>query len=466
MPPTQPNLIVIFADQMRGMDMGCADNPQVITPNLNRLAAEGVRFTHAVANTPVCTPSRGCLLTGLYPLSHRAIANDLPVNPDAPSIAKVLKSAGYRTGYVGKWHLDGVPRDRFTPPGPRRLGFDDYWAAFNCSHNYFGASYFRDDPVPIPITGYEPVIQTDLAIEFLQQKDERPFCLFLSWGPPHDPYDLVPAEYKSRYDPTKIELRPNARPIPPGPTDLSRGQDPKVTLASYYAAITALDDQLGRLLATLDESALTESTAVVFTSDHGDMLWSHGMMKKQQPWEEAISVPLLIRQPGRIPAGSVSNGLFSTVDVAPSLIGLLGIPVPAEMQGADLSAVILGRSEVGPDSAFLMDMVAVDEGYVQGLMEWRGVRTARHTYARWRDGMAWLLYDNEADPLQMHNLAGDPAYTDLEREMESVLMRWLQMTGDPFLSGEGMIRSLGLTDLWNARELSLSARHPRLISDE
>ncbi|MCL5283762.1 MAG: sulfatase [Armatimonadetes bacterium] len=461
---TQPNLIVIFADQMRGMDMGCAGNHQVISPNLDRLAAEGVRFTHAVANTPVCTPSRGCLLTGLYPLSHRAIANDLPVNPDAPSIAKVLRAAGYKTGYVGKWHLDGGPRDRFTPPGPRRLGFDDYWAAFNCNHQYFDASYFRDAPIPIPITGYEPVIQTDLAIEFLQQKDERPFCLFLSWGPPHDPYDLVPSEYKSLYDPAKIELRPNADPTTPGPTDLSRGQDPKVALANYYAAITALDDQLGRLLAILDESDLAESTVVVFTSDHGDMLWSHGMMKKQQPWEEAISVPLLIRWPARIPAGIVNASLIGTVDVTPSLIGMLGIAVSSEMQGADLSTVMLGDLDAGPDSAFLMDMVAVDEGYVQGLKEWRGVRTAQYTYARWRDGKVWLLYDNVADPFQMTNLAGDPAYNDLERELESVLMRWLQITGDPFLSGEGMIRSLGLTDLWNARELSLHARHPRLIT--
>lgn len=460
----RPNLLVVFADQMRGMDMGCAGNPDVITPSMDRLAREGMRFTSAYANAPVCTPSRGSLLTGLYPLSHGAIANDLPMREDISSIAKILKMSGYRTGYVGKWHLDGVPRDKFTPPGPRRHGFD-FWAAWECSHNYYGACYYRDTPEPIRIEGYEPIGQTDIALVFLRERDERPFCLFLSWGPPHDPYHLVPQEYRRRYDSARLALRPNVRPIVPGPRDISRRMDPRETLANYYAAITALDEQLGRILHALDELDLAEDTIVVFTSDHGDMLWSQGMMKKQQPWEESINIPFLIRWPGRIPAGQKCNALLSIVDITPSLLGLLGIEVPCEPEGSDLSPIMLGsKSEEGPDSVFLMDIVTVDEGHAQGLREWRGVRTARYTYARWVDGEKWLLYDNEADPYQLRNLAREPGYDEISDELEAILRGWLKRARDPFLPGEEHISILGLADLWNARELYMNPGNPRLLS--
>ncbi len=118
----RPNILFVFADQMRGMAMGCAGNPQVITPNLDRLAAQGTRFSHAYANIPVCGPCRGSLLTGQYPLTHRVVANDLPLPEDAVTVGELFKAAGYRTGYIGKWHLDGIPREKWTPPGPRLLG--------------------------------------------------------------------------------------------------------------------------------------------------------------------------------------------------------------------------------------------------------------------------------------------------------------------------------------------------------
>ena len=149
------NLLLVFADQMRGMDMACAGNEQVITPNLDRLAASGVLMTRAFANSPVCTPSRGSLLTGRYPLSHGAVVNDVPVRTDLPSMGTVFRDAGRATGYVGKWHLDGCPRDKFTPPGERRLGFD-YWAVHNCTHAYFDSFYYADTDRRIPIAGYEP----------------------------------------------------------------------------------------------------------------------------------------------------------------------------------------------------------------------------------------------------------------------------------------------------------------------
>jgi len=458
-----PNLLFVFADQMRGMDLGCAGNPEVRTPNLDRLAGEGLRFTHAYANCPVCTPSRASLLTGRYPLTCRVIANDLPLPEEEVTLAEILKEQGYRTGYVGKWHLDGVPRARFTPPGPRRQGFD-YWAVWNCAHDYFNGQVFRDTPDPISLPGYEPVGQTDLALEFLQQADDRPFCLFLSWGPPHDPYEQVPDAYKSLYDPLQLTLRPNVRPIQPGPHDLSGQRDPRTTLACYYAHITALDEQFGRLMAFLDEHRLADNTLVVFTSDHGDMLWSQGRMKKQQPWEESISIPFLVRGPGITPTGGCCDLLFSVVDMAPTLLAWMGFPVPEPMEGTDLSPALGGERISGPSSVFLMDLVTMDEAYHQGLREWRGLRTPRYTYARWADGAGWLLYDNEADPYQLRNRIDDPEAQDLRGRLEAELQEWLYRTGDQCLPWEENVRRLGLVDLWNARERELHPRDPRLLS--
>ncbi len=459
----RPNLLFIFADQMRGMDMGCAGNGDVRTPNLDRLAREGTRLARAYANCPVCTPSRAVLLTGRHAIATGVVANDLPLPEDMPSVGQSLKAAGYRTGYIGKWHLDGVPRSRWTPPGPRRHGFDDFWAVYNCAHAYMRAQYYRDTPEPISVHGYEPAAQTDLLLQFMDGRDGRPFAAFVSWGPPHDPYDQVPAEYLELYAPGALTLRPNVRAIPPGPRDLSRGRDPRRTLAQYYAHITALDAQLGRILDRLDASGLADSTLLVFTSDHGDMLWSQGRMMKQQPWEESIHVPLIFRWPGRVPAGHTAEGLIGLVDLMPTLLCMAGVPIPPGVQGADLSELVLGRDGAGREDIYIYDLVAVDQSEAQGIPEWRGVRTAHHTYARTQEG-PWLLYDNVRDPYQLENLVGRPGAAGLQRALDGTLDRWLQSTGDPFCAGSELIVQLGLTDLWNAREREMHPRAPRLIA--
>ena len=460
-----PNLVFIFSDQMRGMDMGCAGNAQVHTPNMDRLAAQGTRLTHCYANAPVCTPCRGMLLTGNYPLTNKVLANDLPIPEDADSIGKCLQSAGYRTGYVGKWHLDGVPRDRFTPPGPRRQGFD-YWAVWNCSHNYNDAFIYRDEPEPIPLEKFEPEAHTDLTLDFINDTDERPFAMFLSWGPPHDPYYMVPERYSSQYDPDSIELRPNVpadadpfnpeRPISPRDRELGI----KGMVAAYYAHITALDEQLGRIMDALEEKGLADNTILIYTSDHGDMLWSQGMVKKQQPWEESVNIPFLIRWPGHIEAGATSDMLFSVADMSPTLQGLMGVEPGAPMEGRDLSPAFLGEDIPTPDSVFLMDMMPSDEAAAQNLQEWRGIRTARYTYARFRDATPWVLYDNDADPYQLNNLAEDPAHEDLLRDCEAKLQAWLDRTGDAFLSGREHIEALGLAGLWGDRMEALGGARP------
>ncbi|MFB6218719.1 MAG: sulfatase [Halobacteriaceae archaeon] len=438
---SRPNVVFMFSDQHRGMDVGYAGNPDVRTPNMDRLATEGMALPRTYANTPLCCPSRATLLTGQYPMSHTVIGNPLQLPTDVPSVGEAFRDAGYRTGYVGKWHLDGRPLDGFTPPGPRRQGFDDFWAVYNCSHDYFDAEYYRDDPTPIEFDGYAPAGYTDLALEFLEDSD-TPFCLFLSWAPPHGPYDQVPDEYKNLYDAAELEMRPNTEPF----FEFARERgfdDPRETVANYYAHITALDDQLGRLLDCLDEAGLAEDTIVVYTSDHGDMLFSQGYMKKEAPWEESINVPFVVRWPGEIPADTVDESLFSVVDMAPTVLSLAGVSPPAEMEGTDYAPVLRGEGASLPDSVFLTLPVPNNQAQAQGIPEWRGVRTDRYTYVRLQDGTPWLLYDNEDDPYQLQNLALQNDARAMREELDETLDDWLARRDDEFLSAEAHLRDLG-----------------------
>ncbi len=417
--PKRPNILFLMPDQHRAQSVGCLGNPEVQTPNLDRLAEEGVLLRNTFANTPVCCPARANLLTGQYTHRNGMVANDLRLRESSVSIAKVLSGAGYRTGFVGKWHLDGGARlPGYVPPGPRRQGFQ-FWAANECSHDHFNNTCFRDNDRPIPLGKFEAEGWADLGVEFLRgvKSDQRPFYLTIQWGPPHDPYK-APPEYSRRYPPDKLTMRGNwqAKPGVPGPREI----------AEYYGMITALDDQVGRLMRVLDELGLREDTIVLYSSDHGDMLGSQGQRLKRKPWEESIRVPGILRWPGRVKARQSSDLIFTHVDFAPTFLGLAGVPVPNQMQGADLSRAILEGGQ-GPDSAFFQIFGPYNGDGTEDA--WRGVRTRRHMYARYRS-RPWVLYDIQRDPDQLNNLAGKPEAAALQKEMEKRLATWMQKTGD------------------------------------
>ena len=292
---TRPNILVLAPDQFRGMDLGVMGNPDVQTPNMDNLASEGVLLENTFANCPVCCPARGTLLTGRYAHAHGVAVNDAPLPNSEVTIAEILKEDGYRTGFVGKWHLEGGKRlPGFVAPGPRRQGFD-YWAANICSHDYWRMQYFRDDPTPIDMPDYSAETFTDEAVEFLARESDQPFCLYLQWGPPHNPY-VAPPEYMNLYDPDALTMRDNWKPD----TRLGSRND----IAGYYSAITFIDNEVGRILNVLAESGHRENTIVLLTSDHGDMLGSHGRYLKRKPWEESIRVPGILRYPAAGRAGS------------------------------------------------------------------------------------------------------------------------------------------------------------------
>ena len=416
----RPNVLILFPDQMRAQAMGVMGNPDVKTPNIDRLASQGLLLRHTYANTPVCCPARANILTGRYAHRNGMIANDLRLRESEVTIAEVLGRAGYRTGFIGKWHLDGGPRlPGFVPPGERRQGFE-FWAANECSHSHFDTQYFRDSPEPIPIRKFEPEVWTDLALEFLEAcaKDSRPFFLQVAMGPPHNPYK-APEKYRKMYDPAKLTMRDNWRE--------GTGVPGREDLAEYYGMITAVDDQAGRVMAALDRLKLAQDTVVLFSSDHGDMFGSQGTILKRKPWEESIGVPGIVRYPRRTEAGRRTDALFTHVDFAPTLLGLCGITAPSSMQGTDLSPLILGRTEDGPDSAFFQIFGPFSGGRVaEG---WRGVRTKRYMYARTKS-RPWVLYDVEKDPFELNDLVEDPASADLLRRMDDGLAQWMRRTGD------------------------------------
>lgn len=431
-----PNIVVVLADQWRTQAFGFAGDPNVRTPNFDRLAGESVRFVNAVAGMPVCSPTRASLLTGQRPLTHGVFLNDVPLNPEAVTLPKMLKAAGYETGAIGKWHIDGHGRSSFIPP-ERRQGFD-FWRVNECTHNYTDSIYYGDTSEKLRWSGYDAFDQTREACEYLRahSKSEKPFLLWLAWGPPHDPYLTAPEKYRAMYRPDTLKLRPN---IPENLEPMARKN-----LAGYYAHCTALDDAMGQLLETLRESGLAENTILVFSSDHGDMLGSQNQWKKQRPFDESARVPFLVRWPAAL--GKTARQLDAPInseDVMPTLLGLAGLAIPKSVEGLDFSGHLRGGPAPGTGGTVLTCVAPFGEFERRnGGREYRGMRTTRYTFVRDLTG-PWLLFDNESDPFQQHNLVNVPEQATLQAEMSAHLDRQLQANGDAFLPSADYIAKWG-----------------------
>ncbi len=433
----QPNVVFLLADQWRGQDTGFAGNADVITPNLDRLAAASVNLTNAVSGCPVCCPYRGSLMTGQYPLTHGVFMNDVQLSNKAVSIAQAYKAAGYDTAYIGKWHLDGRGRSNLTPPA-RRQGFE-FWRALECTHNYNNSIYYADEDVKLKWDGYDAIAQTRRAQQYIRTHAAgKPFVLFVSWGPPHAPYHTAPSKYKALFEGRDIKLRPN---VP----EKMRAQAKK-DIAGYYAHIAALDDCVASVTETLKECRLQDNTILVFTSDHGDMLYSQGGRKKQQPWDESIKVPFLIRYPAVLGSrGSQLDMPFNTPDIMPTLLGLSGLDVPDTVEGRDYSGVLTCREKAGNDAALIMCPQPFGQWIRRiGGREYRGVRTRRYTYTRDLNG-PWLLYDNLNDPHQLNNLCNKPQHRKTQAKLENILQQKLTQTNDKFLPGPQYIKQWNYT---------------------
>jgi arylsulfatase A-like enzyme len=397
----KPNVVYLFADQMRAQAVGCMGNAHIKTPNLDRMASQGLLLTNAISCTPVCSPYRAQLMTGRYGHATGVVHNDIRVPDSETMIAEVFKSQGYATGYIGKWHLAGHRRNPIDRKN--RRGWD-YWAVRNCSHDHFKPAYYLNDSKgPTKAQGWEPDVQTDLAIDYMKANRDKPFCLMVSFGPPHNPYK-APKKYMDMYK-GKIPRRPNC----PGQ---KRGSGNK----AYYAMVTSLDVCVGRIVKALSDLGIEEDTILCFSSDHGDMLGSQGHKLKQRPWEESINIPFVLRYPRRI-APAKKDWLFASVDVMPTLLGLCGMPIPQKVQGWNLAPTFTGKSTKERDSVFLSN---ANHGAGGPGTDWRGIRTKEWVYAYHAHG-DWVMYDLKNDPYELKNLVDDSGAADRKKQLRAEL---------------------------------------------
>ncbi len=435
----KPNIVYVFSDQQRYSALGCNGNKVVRTPNIDRIAQEGMAFDNAFSACPICSPYRAQILTGLYAHQNGVVCNEYKMRTDITTLPLELKKAGYRSAYIGKWHLGYGPYTE-----DKRYGFD-YMAANNCNHDYYDCQYYINEEGPITKEGWEGTETTNYAIQFLKSHckayPDTPFMMMMSWTPPHWPYNRYPQEFNT-YLPDEVDLSPN---VPEQMADFACKE-----IAQYYGSCTALDAEFGRLMDALEKLGIVDNTIVCFTSDHGDHLSSHGYGKpsdywmhhtmrgsKATPYEESIHVPFLIKWPGKIKPGQRNNVLFNSVDVMPTLLSLCGLTIPGEIFGKDLSGAALGGKCETPDSVYLQILGPGWPHRGKWLGYWRGVRTDRWVYARWwKDEVEPKLFDRLNDPYEMDNLYGKPEYAQIQEMMEKRLEQWMEYTNDPFDTGE------------------------------
>lgn len=438
----RPNLIFVFADQWRAQAFGYAGDTNAVTPNIDHFAEQSVNFRNAVSGCPVCCPYRVSLMTGQYPLTHGVFLNDVKPRLAGPFFAEALAGDGYDTAYIGKWHAGGGPRLEPTPP-EYRAGFR-FWRGLECTHNYNHSIYYTETGEKRLWDGYDAEAQTREAVDFIRAADRKnPFALFLSWAPPHEPYETAPERFKALFDADRLTLRPN---VPPELQAEARKE-----LAGYYAHGAALDACFGELLNCIGEAGIADDTIVVFTSDHGDMLRSHGLSFKQRPYDESVRVPFLIRWPAAC-APAVRDEAIDAPDLMPTLLTLCGVETPSPVEGRDLSAAVLnGSVDPAAQDAYMLHIYPFGQCFGWNKGEWRGIRTARYSYIISHDG-PWLLFDNDRDPYQLDNLVGTPEAAALQARLAARLDELMKAHGDEFLTGREYVERFGhrLDDRGNA----------------
>ena len=444
-----PNVVVCLTDMLGAQALGCYGDPCVHTPHIDRLAAEGMRFDVAVTNNPLCTPARSCLMSGQYSRTCTGRTNNTdalwppagrPVFP-VPTLAERLREAGYETALIGKWHIDA---------DPARSGFDRTLLP-NIIHRHYGQEYREDGGPAFTVPEFAPEFEMRRVSDFLRQRRDRPFFLFHNISQPHMPLGPgnCPESYLRMYDRNAVPLRPNVfrdgrmaydrewfviytNPDywyrkwclrePPRATDrVPDDYDLRDLTAQYYSLVTCADDQVGALMKSLDAAGLSDDTIVVFLSDHGDNLGSHGCFNKQLLIEESIRIPFIVRWPGRIRPGVDRAHVAQLIDVMPTVLDMCGLPPASGVQGRSLAGLLEGRAGAGrPERAFIETPA--------GLL---GVRTPTHLYGMHVDWATRRIttsrhqfFDLRSDPYELRNLAGTSEQTDVAEELRVALTAW------------------------------------------
>ena len=444
---SKPNIIFFFSDQQRWDTCGCYGQALDVTPNLDRMAAEGVRFENAFTCQPVCGPARACLQTGKYATEVGCFRNHVALPQDEKTIAHWMTEAGYEVGYIGKWHLasgqfgswyhrqtDDEPLDYRTKGVPPELrgGYKDYWLASDIleftSHGYdgymFDAQMNRRD---FPEGRYRVDAQTDWVIEYLQTRSlAQPFFLFLSYIEPHHQNDHGhyegPAGSKERF----------ADFVVPGDLVDTEG-DWRAEYPDYLGCINSLDANLGRIRDELERLGLADNTLVIYTSDHGSHFRTRNSEYKRSCHDGCIRVPMVIQGPGYT-GGKVVDELASLIDLPATVVAACGVPVPTYMQGRDLAPLARGEAEGWTEEVFLQ----ISEshcGRAVRTRKWKYSVRARPDTTRFKcfDSSVYsedFLYDLESDPHERNNLVADSGYGPVRAELAERLKQRMAQAGE------------------------------------
>ncbi len=431
-----PNIVFFFSDQQRWDTCGCYGQPLPVTPNLDRMAAEGVRFENAFTCQPVCGPARACLQTGKYATQVGCYRNGIALPLDIATVPRLMSQAGYEVGYIGKWHLASTQnmgeadvdyRVKPVPPAYRG-GYDDFWIASDVleftSHSYDGGMFDGDGNFR-EFTGYRADSQTDFVLEYLETRTgEKPFFLFLSYIEPHHQND------HNCYEGPRGSKEQFADFVPPADL-VGKGGDWQENYPDYLGCCHSLDANLGRIRAKLAELGLAEDTVIIYTSDHGSHFRTRNGEYKRACHEGCIRVPLVIQGPG-FQGGQVVDRLASLIDLPQTVLAAGGATAPADWQGRPLQQALAGVPD-WPEEAFLQ----ISESQVG-----RAIRTARWKYSvtapdrkGWQDADAPryvedFLYDLATDPHEATNLVANPAYATVRAELREQLIARMVAAGE------------------------------------
>ncbi len=429
-PGKRPNILFLFTDDQRFDTLHALGNRDIVTPNLDALVENGVTFTHAniMGSTvpAVCAPSRAMLLTGRT-LFH------VPINLEGQlSLPEVLRQAGYTTFATGKWHN--------TPPSFARGFTAGAKIFFGGMSNHLKVPVYDFDPSGKYPKGasyigkkFSSELFSDAAVQFLREyTEEQPFFLYLPYTAPHDPR-MAPEKYANMYDPRKIPVPENFMPEHPFDNGELRIRDEKLApwprtpeivqehIAAYYAMITHLDDQMGRVLAALQAAGHADNTIVIFAGDNGLAVGRHGLMGKQNLYEHSVRVPLVVSGPG-IPKGEQRDAFCYLLDIFPTLCDLTDLPVPESVEGRSLAPVIAGDQPKVRDTLFFaykdVQRAVREERYKLIQYSVNGARTTQ-------------LFDLANDPWEVKNLADDPTHADHLARLREELTRWQREVSDP-----------------------------------
>lgn len=444
------NFVFIMTDTQNRSMVGAYGRSEVDTPNLDRLAAEGMRFDRAYTTCPLCTPARSGIFTGTHPPVNGAWCNNLPPYPTHPMWGDVFRHLGYRAGYTGKWHLDGSGYFGDGQPGG---GFEpDWWYdgwryAADIGEEMFGAYRGSRSPDDLRQAGFTESVMwghrvADRAIDFLQQVDDDPFILAVSFDEPHGPY-VAPPEYWEKFDtedipPTEhygapLEGKPRLQEIHRRAADPDSWDGPSEATTRFYGCNSYIDREIGRVIDAVDRLH-GEDTCIIYTSDHGDMLGAHGLTGKgPMMYEQITNIPLIVRAPG-IAGGQASDAPVSHLDILPTMLEFAGADTPGCLHGQSLRPLLDGSADRTRGAAFLsFTRFAINH---DNWGEFYPIRCA--TDGRYKLSINLFetdeLYDLESDGGEAVNRIDDPSLTDVRDHLHDAILDEMDRVRDPFRS--------------------------------